>query len=138
MALDFYNLIQLSSQYFTDDGLNTGTRYISQVTGLHALTIDSSVQVIKTLSGKPYVQKTPLLGKSIVISFENIYEADYSTAKTTIQTAVTNGTTIALNITDGPYGDFNLTVVPDENPIQFSGEYENGRIKKCSLHLLTT
>ncbi len=135
---DAWNLIQINSLYLTDNQSAGGVKYISVVRGLDQLAVTASIQVIKSLSGKPHLNSTALLGKPISIELENILETDHDAVVDIIQAYIDDATAITLSFTGAPYGDFsNISVVPDENPVRFSGEFENGRIRKVSYHFLS-
>ena len=138
--LAFWNLVQINSFYLTDTGLVGGSKYQTEVSGLDQLALTDSVQVIKALSGKPYLQvSNTLVGKPISISLENILETAHDSIVAIIQAYITSGTAITLHFTLAPYGSFtSISVVPDENPVRFSGQFENLRIKNVSYHFLTT
>jgi hypothetical protein len=139
MALSLYPQIKINSLYLTSTGANGGTPYIATVSGLDALAVTSANQVIKSLNGTPYLQITEdQLGKPISIEFPKLLTADYAAVVAEIQDAIDNTTTLSLDITDGDYGDFSLTVVPDENPVRFPGEFQNGKLLNVAIHFLTT
>lgn len=136
-----YNLIQLGSVYFTNNGLSGGKPCKSTVTGLEKLKVGRGWQVVKTLSGKPYGQKTAAL-KGVPIAIQNINSLTDSVLDDiveVIQNSIDSGTPITMNITGGAYGDFSgLSVLPDEDPVRFSGEFQNDQVKNVSFHFLTT
>jgi hypothetical protein len=138
--LAFWNLVQINSFYLTDTGGSGGSKYQARVEGLDQLALTDSIQVSKSLSGKPYLQgNDTLVGKPISISLDNILETAHDSIVAIIQAYITSGTAITLNFTLAPYGSFSsVSVVPDENPVRFSGEFENLRIKDVSYHFLTT
>lgn len=139
MPVAFYPQIKINSLYLTATAANGGTPYIAIVRGLDALAVDSSIQVTKSLNGTPYIQIADMAGYPISIEFPNLLSADFDSIRDIIQAYITSGTSISMDITGGDYGDFtSLGVVPDENPIRFGGEFQNGRILGASFHFLTT
>ena len=139
MAVNFFPQIKINSRYLTSNEADGGTPYIAAVRGLDALAIDGAIQVIKALNGTSYLQVTEdQLGKPITIEFPNLLSGDYDDILTEIQAYVTSATAITVDFTGAPYGNItSLSVVPDENPVRFPGEFENGRLKNVSIHLLT-
>lgn len=132
-------LVQLGSIYFTRDGLVTGVHCKTEITGLDARALTSNVQVIRALSGKPYLQVSAQQnGLPIGIKFQQMEETVYDSIVAAIQAAITGLTTLALTITDTPYGSFTLTVVPDANPVRHAHEFQNTSLKNASFHFLTT
>ena len=140
MSFNLYPQIKINSLYLTQGNVNAATRYIAVVRGLDALALSGAIQTIKALNGTPYVQLTEnQLGKPISIELPKLLTADFSSIKTIIQAYITSGTAISLDLTGGDYGDFtSLAVVPDENPIRYAGEFQNGKILNVSVHFITT
>lgn len=140
MSLAFYPQIKINSVYLTASGADAGTRYIAVVRGLDALSTTDSIQAIKSLNGTPYLNITEnQKGKPISIEFPKILSADWDAVRDIIQAYITSSTAITLDITGGDYGDFtSVSVVPDENPVRFPGEFQNGKLLNASFHFLTT
>ena len=129
MALDFYNLIKFgSSLYLTEDGLSTGTRLISTVTGLEAFQLDSRVQTIKALSGKAYQQYSDVVDAPLTITVPLIETSMHNSIVAVMQAAITGLTTFQLVI-NGEFGNLSFNAKPDS--VSFSGEYQNGKIKQA-------
>lgn len=138
MALDFYNLIKFgSSLYLTEDGLSTGVRIISTVTGLEAFQLDSRVQTIKALSGKVYQQYTNVIDVPITINVPLIGTSMHNSIVAVIQAAITGSTTFQLAIT-GEFGTFTFNAKPGDPPVSFSGEYQNGKVKQAVYKVFGT
>jgi len=119
--------------------MSGGNRYLATVEGVDKLSLDKGVQVIKALSGKPYLQVTDtLLGRPISITLEKVLDADHDAIVAIIQAFITSGTAITLNITDAPFPNVsNLNVVPDEEPVRYKGNYITGKLLDVSYHFLT-
>src|SRR4051794_40286269 len=113
MALSLYPQIKINSLYLTSTGANGGTPYIATVSGLDALSVTSTNQVIKSLNGTPYTQITAnQLGKPVSIEFPKLLTADYTAIVVIVQAYITSGTAITLDITGGDYGSItSLSVV---------------------------
>jgi hypothetical protein len=135
-----YNLVQIGSIYLTKDGLVSGKPCKTSVKGLDAMMITTAFQVIKALSGKPYLQLSDeQLGRPVSIEYESMDGGVFQDIVDAIQAAIDGLTTITLSVTGGAYGDFSgLTVVPDENPVRLSGDFSNTQVKSGSFHFLTT
>ena len=133
-------LVQINSVYLSKDGLITGIPCKTEIGGLDQLATTESVQVIKALSGKPYLQVTETqLGKPISIGFTQMEEAVYDSIVAIIQAYITSSTAITLSISNTPYGSFtSMDVVPDENPVRHQHEFQNTSLKNGSFHFLKT
>lgn len=139
MAVAFYSQIKINAVYLTASGADNGTKYISIVRGLNALALTKTAQVVKALDGTPYANiSSTVKGKEISIEFPSMLKADYQNVVDEIQDSLDTPGTIALEILDGDYGDFTLTVLPDADPVRFPGEFENGRLKNVAFHFITT
>lgn len=138
MALDFYNLIKFgSSLYLTEDGLSTGTRLISTVTGLEAFQLDSRVQTIKALSGKAYQQYSGVVDVPITINVPLIQTSMHNAIVAVIQAAITGSTTFQLAI-NGEFGNLSFNAKPGDPPVSFPGEYQNSKIKNAVYKCFVT
>lgn len=134
-----YPLVELGSVFFTSDGLDSGVHCRVEVEGLEELALTGAVQAIKALSGKPYLQLSgDQLGKPIVLNCRQLESSVYEAVIEDIQDAIDNGTTLELNITESPFGDFPLTVLPDERCVQHKYAFLDTRLYGVSFHFLTT
>lgn len=104
-----YPLIQFGSVYATSDNTNTGTRYISQIEGLYALT--DTIQSIRALDGTIYNQYQAVKDTLITITFPLIDSTKGDAIRDVVQAAITGATTYALNIT-ADLGTFTFTAKP--------------------------
>src|SRR5687767_3393563 len=134
-----YALVQIGSVYLTTTGLVGGKPCKTEITGLDDLALDDSIQVTKALSGKPFLQtSTLLLGIKITIKLFDVPDSVYSSIITEIQTAVTALSTINLDISNSPYGDFSPTVTPDEKTVTHAFKFNGDTAREPVFSFLTT
>jgi len=134
-----YNTVQINSLYLTKDGLSGGIPCKLTVAGLDALKPPVSAGVKKALDGTPYRRTVDFGGRGfdISITVEILLKDVFDDVNDEINDAITDEETLSLVIT-GDTGTFNLTVIPGEKPIQFSGEFINERIKQVTYNFVTT
>jgi hypothetical protein len=146
MALPFYYTIKVGSTFLTEDGLITGTPYVSTVKGLDAVRDAITVQQIIAIDGTPYQQTIqPTKGVPVTVEIPWCERSMLDTLTAIRLAAVTGATTTTLTLYDNGdgMGDFSLTTY--FNTIRFPGEFVNGKIKDVTLtftvsavaHLLT-
>lgn len=134
-----YALVKIGSVYLTSTGLVGGKPCKTEITGLHRLELNESFMVTKALSGKPNLQVSDLLkGMQVDIKLFDVLDTVYAGIISVIQAAVTGLTTISLDITNSPYGDFNLTVVPNEETINHAFKFHGDYVKEPTFSFLTT
>jgi predicted proteasome-type protease len=135
-----YALVQINSIYLTHSGLVGGRPCRTEIGGLNELATTGAFQVIKALSGTPYLQtSSTLVGKPISIAYVQMEESVYDSIVAIIQAYITSGTAITITITNTPYAtSFALSVVPDAPPVKHEHEFQNTSLKNGSFHFLTT
>ena len=122
-----YALVQIGSVYLTSTGMSGGKPCKTEITGLEKLATGKTIQITNAMSGKPYMQvMDQILGVLIGIKLFDVSETVYDSIIAVITAAINGSTTISLSITNSPFGDFTLTVVPDEKTVEhafkFSGD----------------
>lgn len=135
-----FNTVQLNSIYFTDDGTGSGTPCKLAIKGLDALKTAKTGQTVQSADGAPFLQIVENSNKGLVVSITPVIlmKDVFDSLTAEIAGAIENETTIDLEIS-GDTGDFSLTVLPLlPNPIQFSGDFLNARIKSPTFNFITT
>lgn len=107
-----HNLIQLDSHYFTSTGLVGGTRCRTTISGLKALKRRMVGQTIIALDGTAWTHYQGVKGLPVDMTAFRMASAVYTTVTDAIRAAIQSSSNMTLNITDGAYGDFYLTVHP--------------------------
>lgn len=123
-----YPLIQFGSVYATDDNLSSGTRYISTIEGLYALTDNVGVQ--RALDGTIYNQYQAVKDVLIAVTFPLIDTTKGDAIRDVAQAAIAGLTTYALNITSD-LGTFTFTAKPGSVTFEqsiLSGKWSSLRI----------
>jgi hypothetical protein len=95
-----HSLIKFGGTYLTDDGLSTGNPYINEIEGLGALKFPLISTPVVALDGTVFEQFTDRKGAEISITFSILDVAMWDTLCGIVQTSRTNGTTIAVQITN--------------------------------------
>jgi hypothetical protein len=134
MALPFYYTVKVGSTFLTEDGLVTGTPYVSTVKGLDAVRDSITVQQFIAIDGTPIQQITqPVKGVPVTVEIPWCGRAMLDTLTAIRLAAVTGATTTTLTLYDNSdgTGDFSLTTY--FNTIRFPGEFVNGKIKDVTL-----
>lgn len=135
MSLPWFYTIKVGSTFLTDDGLVTGTPYITTVRGIDVIRDAVVSQEIIAIDGEPWQQTAqPVKGVPLTIDFQRIDRAMYFTLDAIRLAARIAATTVTVQLfdnEDGP-GDFYLTTY--FNSIRFPGDFKNGRIENISLN----
>jgi hypothetical protein len=141
MSYTFCNLIQLGPTfYITSDGTSGGTEYIATVKGTDAFE-NINGQDIRALSGTVYQQITDdagdIIDAPIDITFPLLKVSDRDAILAVINAYA--GTPFTLVITGDP-GTYTGTAKPafSPKPVEYSGEFRNGKITNVTVHLLMT
>ena len=117
-----YPLIQFGSVYATSDNNSSGTRYISNIEGLYALTDNIGVQ--RALDGTIHSQYQTVKDTEIKIRFPLIDATKGDAIRDVVQAAATGLTTYSLNIT-ADLGTFTFTAKP--GPVTFEQSILSGK-----------
>ena len=104
-----YNLIKFDGYYLTGDGMNTGARIISGVTGLEKFILLETATTFVALDGTVHQQFLDLTGVPISISFELIDRTTFNAMVTSIRDSRSGDSDIELIIT-GNTPDITLAV----------------------------
>lgn len=134
-----FNAVQINSIYLTKDSSAMEDPCKLSVSGLDKLKTPTKGRIVRGLDNTPTRISADFAGKGIdiAITVETLYKAVFDALNAEIDTACSNFTTLVLVIT-GDTGTFNLTVLPGDEPIQFAGEFKNGRIKRVTYNFTTT
>lgn len=133
-----FNLVQINAVYLTKDSSAAEDPCKLSVSGLDKLKTQTKGRIVRGLDNTPTRISADFGGRGfdIAITVEILYKPVFDAINAAINTACSNKTTLNLNIT-GDTGEFNLTVLPGDEPIQFAGEFKNGRIKKVTYNFTT-
>ncbi len=134
-----FNTVQINSIYLTEDSSESDLPCKLSVAGLDRLKTTQKGRIARGLDNTPTRLQTDFAGKGIEINVtvEILYKAVFDSINDEINDAIDGFDTLALVIT-GDTGTFNLTVLPGDEPIVFSGEFTNGRIIKVTYNFVTT
>ena len=134
-----YNRIQINSIYLTKDSSQSDLPCLLSVSGLDKLKTPNKGRIIRGLDNTPTRLQSnfSLKGIEIGVTVEILYKSVFDAINDEINDALANFETIDLVIT-GDTGNFNLTVLPADEPINFSGEFINERILSVTYNFVTT
>lgn len=132
-----YNLVQLGTIYFTEDGLVTGLPCRVDTQGVDLATLAFTGSVVKSANGTPYafiLENTAgfdLQLKPFVISV-----GVFNDIKDLIETITDDNDTLDLVITGDVCGTLTMTCIPTfPNPLPFPGMQENGTLQNASINV---
>jgi hypothetical protein len=133
-----YNAVRINELYLTKDSSQMEDPCRLSIAGLDKLKTSTKGRIVYGLDNTPTRVSADFSGKGINIgvTVETLYKAVFDALNAEVDTACSNFSTLDLVIT-GDTGTFNLTVIPGEEPIQFNGEFKNGRIKKVTYNFVT-
>lgn len=132
------NKIQIGTIWLTSDGTTNGIACQTRTSGLDALKPTRAAKVHRALDGTPYRQSKTLKGKTIEIAFpDTIKKEVFDAVFEFIDDAEIGNTSFDLSI-EGDTGNFDLTVIPDENWLRFPGEFVDGWILGATFAFVTT
>jgi hypothetical protein len=130
-----YNHVQLGSLHFTTDGTSSGFPCKSSVKGLENIIPSYTWQTIIAIDGEPYLQGPyPVKGVPVSTTFEVMHQDVLFSVIAAVNTAVGGSTTQTLKITEGAYGDFNLTVYPASPFMDPLGEFYLTNTKQVTFN----
>lgn len=134
-----YNRVQLNDLYLTKDSSQLDLPCRLSVSGLDKLKTSNKGRIVRGLDNTPTRLQANFAGKGfpIEVTVEILYKAVFDAINTEINDALTNFDTLNLVIT-GDTGTFDLTVLPSDEPISFSGEFINERILSVTYGFVTT
>lgn len=133
-----YNLVQLESIYFTDDGLVTGIPCRIEVDGLDGLLISKTGSVATAADGTPYAFIVDNGGQGAAIRLRPLVITDtvLASIQSALDAAASGNTTVSLDVT-GDLGTFNLECIPAyPKPIEGGTRFSNGRIYEVVINLI--
>ena len=105
-----YNLIKFDGYYLTGDGMNTGSRIISGVTGLEKFILLETATTFVALDGTVHQQFLDLTGVPISISFELIDRTTFNAMVASIRAARADSNTPIELLVTGNAPDLTLAV----------------------------
>ena len=134
-----YNRIQLNSIYITKDSSMMALPCRLSVSGLDKLKSPNKGRIVKGLDNTPTRLQANFASKGIEIgvTVEILLKAVFDAINDEINSALAAFDTLNLVVT-GDTGNFNLTVLPSDEPIGFAGEFINERIKSVTYSFVTT
>lgn len=132
-----YNLVQLGTIYFTDNGLVGGLPCRIDTQGVDDLALLFTGSVVKSGNGTPYVfilentSGVDLQLKPFVISVDV-----FNDIKDLIDTVTDDADTLDLIITGDVVGTLTMTCIPTfPKALPFPGMQENGTFQNASINL---
>jgi hypothetical protein len=134
-----FNRVQINDLHLTKDSSAMAIPCLLSVSGLDKLKTPTKGRIVRGLDNTPTRISADFGGRGvdIAVTVETLYKAVFDALNAEIDTACDNFSTLDLVIT-GDTGDFNLTVIPGDEPIVFPGDFINGRIKKVTYNFVTT
>ena len=134
-----FNKVQINNLFITKDSSESSDECKLTVSGLDKLKAPDKGRIIRGLDNTPTRLQTNFAGRGIEINVtvEILYKPVFDALNDEISDALANFDTLILVIT-GDTGTFNLTVLPGDDPISFSGEFINERIKKVTYSFVIT
>ena len=134
-----YNRVQLNNIYLTKDSSGSGLPCLLSVSGLDKLKSPNKGRIVKGLDNTPTRLQANFAGKGVEIgvTVEILLKAVFDAVNDEINSALASFETLNLVVT-GDTGNFNLTVLPSDEPINFPGEFIDGRIEKVTYNFVTT
>lgn len=134
-----FNTVRINDLYLTKDSSALELPCRLSVSGLDKLKTQQKGRIVRGLDNTPTRLSSDFGGRGvdIAVTVEILYKEVFDAINAAINTACANKTTLNLNVS-GDTGVFALVVLPGDEPIQFSGEFKNGRIKKVTYNFTTT
>lgn len=136
-----YNLVKIGDIYLTDTGLVDGKPCKVEVSGVDQLKGAFSGVTVRSASNAPYtfIMNNTLKGSLLVLSPFVIMDTVLDDLEDAFDVATLAGDTLPL-ILEGDTGTFNLEVTgyyaDGVKPIQFTGEFNRGRIYGVKINLV--
>lgn len=138
MSFTVANLIQLGTLYITDSEGSGGVKYLSTVKGTDALELDAEGQDIVALDGTAYSQFSGVIDAPIDIEVPLMEVSMKDAIAGVFQAYIDTPTPFTFVITGDP-GTFTGTGKPRfPKPLEYSGEFFNGKLKNVKLKLYFT
>ena len=135
MSLPWFYTIKVGSTFLTEDGLVTGTPYISSVNGLDVARDSITTQQIIALDGTPIQQTVqPVKGFPVTVSIPWMFRDTLNTLTAIRVASVTGATTVTLQLLDNSNGTGDFLFTTYFNSIRFPGEFMNTKVRDVTLN----